>query len=75
MEGIDTERAKYIIDEIDELINSIISYNEILYITKPTIIITQLDIKTGEDFEEAYCKNNTVVAKFEMLVILKLLVT
>ena len=67
MEGIDTERAKYIIDEIDELINSIISYNEILYITKPTIIITQLDIKTGEDFEEAYCKNNTVVAKFEML--------
>jgi hypothetical protein len=67
MEGIDLQRADYIIDEIDELISNIISYSEKLYITKPTIIITQFDIKTGMDFEQAYCINNTIVAKFEML--------
>lgn len=67
MEVVDIVKAEEIIDGIEGLINGVISYNEELYITKPTIIISRFDIKTGVDFEEAYYINNTVVAKFEML--------
>jgi len=66
-EDIDEVGAESIINEIEDLINSIISYNENLFVTKPIIVITQLDIQTGKDFKEAYNINNIVVAKFEML--------
>ena len=54
IEGVDTERAEEIISELEELINSVILYNEKLYVTKPTIVITRFNIQTGVAFEEAY---------------------
>ncbi|MDD3093587.1 MAG: hypothetical protein PHV04_05620 [Clostridia bacterium] len=66
-EDIDAVSAESIINDIENIVKKIITYKKELFVTKPTIIITQYDIKTGLDFEEAYYKNNTVVAKFEML--------
>ncbi|MDD3970821.1 MAG: hypothetical protein PHY13_01225 [Clostridia bacterium] len=67
MEGIDSIKAEEIVNDIENLVKKIIAYNEELYITKPTIIVTQYDIKTGVEFEVAYCINSTVVVNFDML--------
>ncbi|HQM97230.1 MAG TPA: hypothetical protein PK705_09515, partial [Clostridia bacterium] len=56
-----------IINDIENIVKKIITYKKELFVTKPTIIITQYDIKTGVKFEEAYCINNTVVVNFDML--------
>jgi len=66
-EDIDAVSAESIINDIENIVKKIITYKKELFVTKPTIIITQYDIKTGVKFEEAYCINNTVVVNFDML--------
>ncbi|MFA5154732.1 MAG: hypothetical protein WC554_19460 [Clostridia bacterium] len=66
-EDIDAVSAESIINDIEKIVKKIITYKNELFVTKPTIIITLYDIKTGIEFEEAYCINNTVVANFDMI--------
>ena len=73
MEGMDLQRMTTHNKEIDELISNIISAKLILQ--SPTIIIAQFDIKTGMDFELAYCINNTIVLNLKCLIHMNLQVT